>query len=182
MFIVLEGADGTGKSTLATILSKKLGGYAYATPPAKYRQYREQVDREATPEQHFAFYRDAVIDASQEIEQLEAENKTVVCDRYWISTVTYHQVMGLEIDLKEFSKIKKPDLTILLSASKETQISRMLVRGMSAGDRRMLDEQTKIAQGLFQNLVFTESKFIAINTGAFNVEQCANIAMSTINV
>jgi adenylate kinase family enzyme len=42
MFIAIEGGDGTGKSTLTTQLANKLGGKAYATPPHKYRKYRDE--------------------------------------------------------------------------------------------------------------------------------------------
>lgn len=70
MFIVLEGGDGTGKSTLVTHLAEKFGAIPYSTPPAKYKKHRDQVDRDASAEQHFAFYRDAVIESSAEISEL----------------------------------------------------------------------------------------------------------------
>jgi thymidylate kinase len=181
MFIVIEGGDGTGKSTLASHLSRLLDAVAYATPPKKYQKYRTQVDREATPQQHYDFYREAVLDASIEIRQMLAEGKKIVCDRYWISTITYHEIMGLSVSRHDFEAICKPVLTVLLTASTDTQVRRMLNRGMSAGDKRMLDQQQEICTRLFQNLVSTESPFISIDTGRFSPAETSKLILCAIS-
>lgn len=178
MFIVMEGGDGTGKSTLTTRLASQFEGDAYATPPQKYRKYRDEVDRSATPKDHYNFYRESVLEASDEIGFLVRQGRNVICDRYWISTVTYHEVMGLRIDQDDFRKIIKPDLTVLLVTMPGEQIRRMVARGMSAGDRRLLDKQQEISTRLFQNLVLSNTPFISIDTGRFSVDECVRIIRS----
>lgn len=182
MFIVLEGGDGTGKSTLTTQLANHFGGEAYATPPQKYRKYREEVDRTSVPKEHYDFYKESILDASVEIASIVDQERHVICDRYWISTITYHEVMGVNVDLDDFKQITKPDLTILLVASPGEQIRRMVTRGMSAGDKRMLDKQQEICTRLFQNLVRSGTPFISIDTGRFSVDECVRIVHSATNL
>lgn len=178
MFIAIEGGDGTGKSTLTTQLANKLGGRAYATPPHKYRKYRDEVDRTSPPKEHYDYYRDSILDASEEIRELMSQKNCVVCDRYWISTVTYHEVMGVSVNLDDFKEIVRPDVTILLVASPNEQIRRMVARGMSAGDKRMLDQQREISLGFFRNLTLTNTPFISIDTGRFSVDESIRIVSS----
>ena len=182
MFIALEGGDGTGKSTLTTQLANHFGGEAYATPPQKYRRYREEVDRTSVPKEHYDFYKESVLDASVEIASIMGQGRHVICDRYWISTVTYHEVMGVDVDLSDFKQIIKPDLTVLLVTSPGEQIRRMVTRGMSAGDKRMLDKQQEISTRLFQNLILSSTPFISIDTGRFSVDECVRIIRSAINL
>jgi nicotinamide riboside kinase len=66
MFIVLEGPDATGKSTACRKLGEKFGGVMYSTPPKKYLAERNNVDANASAEEHYRFYRDGVYDASKE--------------------------------------------------------------------------------------------------------------------
>jgi thymidylate kinase len=182
MFLALEGGDGTGKSTIASRLSQAFDFEAYATPPQKYKKYREEVDRTSTPIEHYNFYKESIIDASQEISQLIDEGKHVICDRYWISTLTYHEVMGVSVDTQDFERIIKPDLTILLVTTPGEQIKRMVTRGMSAGDRRMLDKQQEISTRLFQNLILNNSPFVTIDTGRFSVDDSIKIILTASGI
>lgn len=177
MFLVLEGADGTGKSTLVTRIADKVGGVAYATPPKKYQKYSEKLHRDASADEHYAFYRNAIQDASEEVSELVRSGKPVICDRYWISTLTYHQVMGATVTDDDFATILKPDLTVLLVADADTQIQRIVARGMDAGDKRVLDKQFDLTQALFRNLVLEKQPFISLDTKSFSVEQCTEMVV-----
>lgn len=97
MFVSLEGADGCGKTTLCTILSERIGATAYATPPKKYLKMRERVDKNASAEEHYRFYRDGIYDASDEIGAMLRGGSKVVSDRYWLTTYVYHYVMGVTV-------------------------------------------------------------------------------------
>src|SRR3989344_8053595 len=164
MFIVLEGADGTGKTTLCNILAERLGATPYASPPKKYQKIRASVDRNATAEEHYQFYRNGTYDASDEITVLLNNGKKVVCDRYWLSTYTYHQVMGVPVSVEDFQSIVAPTLTVLLVLNHETQIERMLNRGMTVGDIRVLDKQKDVNLAYYRNILEFRIPFIVIDT------------------
>lgn len=177
MFIVLEGSDGTGKSTLVTQLADRIGGVVYKTPPKKYRKYSDKLHRDAPVAQHYQFYRDAVLDASNEIEELLASGKRVVCDRYWMTTVAYHVVMGAVVDPHDFKNIVMPDFTVLLVTDPDTQIERILERGIDSGDRRVLDRLLDLSCELFKSLIVYKQPFIAIDTGHVSVQECVDLVV-----
>lgn len=177
MLVALEGADGCGKTTLCAILTEQLGATAYATPPKKYLQMRERVDKNAPAEEHYRFYRDGIYDAHDEIVVLLRNGGKVVSDRYWLTTYTYHQVMGVEVSKDDFASVIQPNLTVILALNHEVQIERMLHRGMSVGDRRVLDKQREIARAFYQNAMEFNIPFIVIDTQRFSPNQCANIVI-----
>lgn len=141
MFIVIEGIDASGKTTVSKFLSKKINAIWYSTPPGKFKKKREGVDRVASPENHYRFYLAGINRASYEINNMLLFGNMVVCDRYWLSTYVYHKVMGVNVKLSDFSNIIKPDLTILLEVGKNEQVRRFRERGLSIGDRRMINKQ-----------------------------------------
>jgi len=180
MFIALEGADGCGKTTLCTILAERLKAVAYSTPPQKYLQMRERVDKSASPEEHYRFYRDGIYDASEEIDAMLKNGQRVVSDRYWLTTYTYHQVMGVAVSKEDFMSIIQPTLTVILALDYELQIERLLRRGMSAGDRRVLDKQKEIARAFCQNVLALDIPFIVIDTKLHVPGKCADIVISAL--
>ena len=180
MFLVLEGADGTGKTTLCGVLAKRLNATPYMTPPKKYMELRTRVDKDAPADEHYRFYRDGVYDASQEIDTLLKNNGNVVCDRYWLTTYTYHQIMGAQVSKNDFALIIQPTLTVILTLNYEVQIERMLRRGMSAGDRRVLNKQREIADAFFQNALKLNIPFIIIDTQCFSPVRCADMVIEKL--
>jgi len=182
MFIAIEGVDGSGKSTLCAILAKKLGATSYSTPPKKYLSFRERVDNNASPEEHYKFYRNGIYDASKEIEAIIANKGKVVSDRYWLSTYTYHQVMGAQVSMNDFSQIILPTITVILTINENIQIDRILARGMTAGDKRMLDQQKELATAFYQNVLKNGIPFLMIDTQRFTPEACAEIIIKAVEL
>jgi len=180
MFMALEGADGCGKTTLCLILAEYLGAIAYATPPQKYVEARGEVDKHASNEEHYRFYRDSIYDASDEICLMLQNGGKVVADRYWLSTYTYHQVMGVAVSKEEFMHIVQPTLTVILALDHETRIARMSRRGMSAGDRRVLDKQREIAEAFRTNAVELNIPFIVVDTQNLSPTRCAEIIIEAL--
>lgn len=180
MFIALEGADGCGKTTLCKALSEKMGAIAYATPPKKYLRMRRSVDKHSSDQEHYQFYRDGIYDASDEIKAFLQSGGIVVSDRYWLSTYTYHQVMGVLVSKEEFLTVVQPTLTVVLSLNHEVQIGRMLNRGLSTGDRRMLDKQSEIAQAFYKNALEFNIPFLVLDTQKFSVNACVDIILASV--
>lgn len=143
MKIVLEGVDGSGKSTLGRILTERVEGVYYPTPSKLFRERREQIDAFASDEDHYRFYVEAVRFASEEIKTF-AHTTHVIIDRYWLSTFIYHKVMGVAVKKEDFGEITEPDITILLTVDNATQLKRLNMRGMTVGDKRMLSRQQEL--------------------------------------
>lgn len=178
-FVAVEGADGTGKSTLTRELAALLSAIPFSTPPRKYLNFRERVDKDASAEEHYAFYRDGIYDAQPELGEM-LKRGTVVTDRYWLSTYTYHRAMDVEVPLSDFTRIILPDLTVILTLGDDVQIGRMLARGLSAGDRRMLDRQSELKLAFFQDALALGIPFISLDTGVFSPQACAEIVRTAI--
>ena len=95
-FVVLEGIDGCGKSSVARLVAKRLGTKAVLTrePTDSWigRAVRRGDKHKVSP------YTDALLfmadraQHTEEISRLLERRKTVVCDRYYHSTVAYHSL------------------------------------------------------------------------------------------
>ena len=164
MFITIEGIDCAGKSTISKLFAKQTDSVLYKTPPKNISQKRDEVDANASPADHYHFYLDGIYAASKEIWEFLASGKNVVCDRYWLSTYVYHLVMGVSVNIDDFSNIILPDLTVLLLVSKDIQAKRFLERGMSIGDRRMINYQLELAREYKRAITKFEIPQLIINT------------------
>jgi thymidylate kinase len=146
------------------LLATQQGMVQYATPPAAFRKERNRVDAEASPLDHYRFYLEGICHASADITNLLETGVSVVCDRYWLTTYVYHIVMGLEINAADFEGIVQPDLTILLLVSPDIQAARFLRRGLSTGDRRMINVQHQLERKYVQTLERMNIRSCMINT------------------
>jgi dTMP kinase len=130
MFIVIEGLDGTGKSTTAKALAKELGGIALNTPLDKFKGVRPQLEDIYAEESYGRqlFYASTAISSSIKVEKELAKAPVVVLDRYWLSTQVYHswRTEGAHFKLLEVEEmLLKPDLTVYLELSLEERIKRL---------------------------------------------------------
>ncbi len=135
LFIVLEGIDGSGKTTQTFMLEhrlRKMGRKVYAT--------REPTDgiiggiiRAALTTKLRISHRTLQIlfaaDRSEHVKEIEERRKAgydVICDRYYFSSIAYGMV-DLDMDwlLKMNSVFPEPDITILLDLPAETALKRL---------------------------------------------------------
>jgi thymidylate kinase len=128
-FIVVEGIDGSGKTTVCKILSQKIGAKFYKTPSFPFSDIRTLIDKKVNLKSRFFFYLSSVFHASYEINEILKE-KTVVCDRYILSTLCYHR--AAEPYFKTFDENKmdilQPDLTFYLEADYNIRVRRIAQR------------------------------------------------------
>lgn len=138
IFVVLEGLSGSGKSTVGEILSNEIEAVFYKTPPPLFDPIREAVDREADSVARFFFYLAGVVQASEEISNI-LKSKSVVCDRYILTTTCWHTVIGAKIDIPRIVTdltLRKPDATFLIICQKEKRLQRLYERGLSYNDEQ----------------------------------------------
>lgn len=141
LFIVLEGLSASGKTTICKLLAEELDAIFYQSPPQSFKPIRNFIDIDASLNTRFFFYLTGNIHTSTEIEELY-KDKTVVCDRYFISTICTHKVMGVNTDeYIAYSKLplKIPDFSFLITCDAEIRTKRMNSRGLDHNDKREIN-------------------------------------------
>lgn len=141
-FVVVEGLDGTGKSTLAANLARELGGVLMATPGTAFRELREPVLEALGPDPmaRALFYAGTVVSQGRHARRLADEGAVVVMDRYWLSTLVYARARGVA-GLEALERLlPEPDATLLVTLDEVERIDRLFRRGdFTSADRETLD-------------------------------------------
>jgi len=133
-FITIEGVDGSGKTTVAELLSADGSFQYYQCPGGPFAELRKEIDLHAAPLERYCFYRVANQSDSKQITHL-LTNGPVVCDRYVASTAAYHIAMDPRIELiHDETGLLKPHFTFLLSVCPEVRDRRLLQRGRVRSD------------------------------------------------
>ncbi len=142
LLIVLEGIDGTGKSTQARALLRRLR--AAGVPAVRFREpslgrWGREIRRLAktagsvTPEEELAlFVKDRRENVERNLEPALAAGKVVVLDRYYFSTVAYQGAKGLDpVRLRRLNErfAPRPDLVFILDLNPAASLARIAGRG-----------------------------------------------------
>jgi dTMP kinase len=144
LFIVFEGLDGSGKSTCAKALAEYLDAELMTTPSDQVRAYRDALisDLGASQEAHQLFYLATVFSASKTVEQTLAKGRSVVLDRYFLSTQAYAKFRGSTLDLDALQQCLFPaDATILIDLSFDERKARLEERKITAADQETLSTE-----------------------------------------
>ena len=136
-FIVLEGGDGSGKTTQAKVLCSTLRGGGYRVHPTAEpsrstagRLIRRRIlhGKKTSPEvEALLFAADRFLHLESEILPALAAGKIVVCDRYMYASFAYQGAQGVDSQwLREINRFAtKPDLALYLDVPAETGMSRI---------------------------------------------------------
>jgi dTMP kinase len=119
MFIVIEGLDGVGKSTITKALAVAINATVLTTPGVKFNGIRQQLDSiyYESNQARQLFYMSTVVNASEHARSLVAKGEHVIVDRYWLSTQVYHHWKSGNdhFALPEVAdSLEVPDLTLYL--------------------------------------------------------------------
>ncbi|MDE0111264.1 MAG: AAA family ATPase [Albidovulum sp.] len=139
-FIVIEGLDATGKSTLVSKLVDQLNAVSLKCPPRldapelSVRDLRSYFD-DRPHAQRRAYYRAANLIASEQAVRA-LEDSHVVMDRYWTSTVAYIALdegfdVGEQFEASYPPELREPDAVILLTVNEEKRVERIRERNRS---------------------------------------------------
>jgi len=161
MFIVIEALDGVGKTTLVNELAASTGAVGMNTPGNDLRKISVDVFNGLGDHQtaRCLFYAASVLARGKEARQLVENGRSVIMDRYWLSTIAYARARGVQHTLKDIeSLVPHPDLTVFLTLDEDERIRRMMDRGKpTAADCETLKKE-------FRDAVYNE---------IFNTQRCA---------
>jgi dTMP kinase len=156
IFIVIEGLDGSGKTTQATTLAKRFNqsqNVMLTAEPSQgkigtfirkgclYEDKRLPIEAEA-----LLFAADRIEHIHKELKPALDEGKLVICDRYVYSSLAYQGSAGLSLDwIKNINaRALQPDFSIFIDVAPERVIER-LQRQKSVMET--LETQQKVRDG-----------------------------------
>ena len=176
-FIVIEGIDGSGKSTHIPLLAKRLMAdgkkvYTTAEPTVSLsggllRDALSGVTKKTTCEIASMFLLDRIfhnVNPVNGIEKFLSEGVDVICDRYYYSSLAYQGsetdfdwVLDMNLNCPE---IRKPDLCIFLDLEPEKSLERITKNRMVKEiyeEKERLERYRKRYFEIFEMLKFTDN-------------------------
>jgi dTMP kinase len=140
--IVLEGLDGTGKSTQLPRLARRLAASGRevvttrepydCTPGRRIRELAQRHAPAAASDELALFIEQRRIHVREVIAPALARGAVVLSDRYFLSTVAYQGARGLDaaqLLAESEAEFPLPDLALLLVLAPEVGLARVAARG-----------------------------------------------------
>ncbi len=202
-FIVIEGLDGSGKTTQTgiitdTLLSKGINVVNHAEPTgSEYGKMCRDVlsgKKKCTKSQlALLFTADRIdhnVDASDGINMHIENGDTVICDRYYYSTLAYQ---GVDVGMDWLSSlnlgcedIRKPDMCIFLDLTPEKSMER-IYSGRSADQIEIYETKDYLTsiRARFYNCIETlkdSENIVVINADGTVEEVAAQIEKAVMNL
>ncbi len=155
LFIVIEGIDGTGKSTQSKRLAEWFRSRGRAVvlsreptdgPWGKKLRESATTGRLSAEEELECFLNDRGEHVEMSIKPALAEGKVVILDRYYFSTMAYQGARGFdpaEIRRRNEAFAPQPDLLLILDLSVESAHGRIGARGDTANEFEQRDTLTR---------------------------------------
>ena len=187
--IVLEGIDGTGKSTQARLLTEGLQKQGFKVTQSREptdgpygRKLRESATtgRLSAEEELDLFHKDRHEHVETTIRPALNEGDIVVLDRYYFSTMAYQGIRGFdpqEIRRTNEGFAPRPDLLLLLELSVDTAMNRIGVRD-GQGNQFERKESLHLCREIFHSV---KDDFVQVVDAEQPVEQTHEAIMRTVH-
>lgn len=185
-FIVIEGLDGCGKSTISRVLQIKHNAVLLNALPDTIKPWLKIVGNTKLPEATFSYFTLCNLLKSQEIESIISAGKNVILDRYFYTTYVYHQQIvksNFPVEIKTFyDKLLQPDLVIFLDVPHEIRKERIRSRSGELqwyGDA--ISIQTDLTENYFNLFNDLKTKVFKVDNHNNSIEQSIKIINKEIN-
>ena len=178
MHIAIEGMDGVGKTSVAELIAEKLG-YQFIEKPLhllldeegqmeNYLKISSYINKQENKNLRAWFYGLGNIFLTNEF-----EGKGIVTDRHLVSNYFWNSNQDNEDLFKYLIKITgKPDITILLYATTEARLKRILKRNTKDTDLQELN--------LYSNAYDKMEKFLKDNNMNYVVIDSSNLGLDDV--
>ncbi len=193
-FLVIEGCNGVGKSTITEYLSDRTGASTFHYPP-EFVSFRHDVhlDESVAPLPRLVYYLAATLHLS-DLVRAQLKQSHVICDRYLASPLS---LMIGESAIEEseaccllepfLSYLCPPDLTLLLTAKHAVASARINKRSRESGKltpvgRRMLESKEFFykRQDASRRWAMRLGPVVELNTTNLSPEEMHNSALSLL--
>lgn len=156
-FLVIEGCNGVGKSTIVEYLCARTGALSFHYPP-EFVSFRRHVnlDERLAPIPRLVYYLAATLHLS-DLVRAQLTRSDVICDRYLASPLSL-MIGESAIEETEACRLTDPfesylcipDLTLLLTADHAVVIERIRSRSVKSGMLTPIARRMVESEELFQ--------------------------------
>ena len=181
-FYVIEGIDGSGKSSIGPQVAEAIEGAFYEYPNA-FKPAIKFIDSKASPEARFLFYMGYNLQTSHDVLEILNE-QPVICVRYIYSTIVYHIVKGVDIKSvfnisRQVSLLRPKQVFFLDVSNKDVQMRRLEKRGLQPEDSRIL-EKMDLIRNTYLQLSSIMPNFTYIDTSSLTKAQVISAVIKNI--
>jgi len=128
LFVCLEGADATGKTTVARCLTSLMNATYYKSPTGPFAECYLLLEDKVDPLTRYFFFRAATQHDSRQVAEL-LETSPVVCDRFIDTTFVDHVILDPRVrDAHKPVGLIIPNLVVVLTADESVRRSRLAKR------------------------------------------------------
>ena len=193
-FLVIEGCNGVGKSTIAEYLSDRAGASSFHYPP-EFVSFRRDVhlDECLAPLPRLVYYLAATLHLSDLVRAQLTQNH-VVCDRYLASPLSLmigesaiEETEACHLTEPFGSYLCMPDLTLLLTAKHAVASARIYNRSLKSGmltpvARRMVESEEFFhkREDACRRLAMRLGPVVELDTTNLSPEEMRNSAWSLL--
>ncbi len=172
--IVFEGIDGSGKSTQAQRIFKRLKGFELPVSIFKEPTYSEygqiirkllsgEIPRQTPAEELDLFIKDRKEDVYKNILPALARGEIILLDRYYYSTIAYQGAMGIDTELirqlnESFAPI--PGLVLIFLIIAEKGLARIRTERAKGEDNYEKEGFLRKVDNIFRSLKDKQIKYI----------------------
>ena len=185
-FVVVDGIDATGKTSLVDSFSKRHGWAKVKALPTCYKEVVQESARLMNHNSYHLTVLAALKYTSDQIVELLDSGVNVISDRYVWTPYFYHRAIakawGLDnVIYPEFEPFNfvNPDLTVVLTVDEEVRQKRLILRGNLQGADS--DLQNEITRQEIENGFLSKADFILDTTGP-DLFQCVELLRDRVDL